>query len=811
MRHLVTRHRRCLSVATLAALLVSRMAAAQAPQDALDPLLPTVPVVPVEAPADSEPVAKPAAPRALEEIVVTAQKTAQSLQDVPVSVSAIDGDSLQQSGRFDAAGLEELVANIEIDLDPQAPVIGIRGFSTETDNVGFEPAVGLVMDDVALGRPEFIPDGMFDIERIEVLRGSQGTLFGKNTIAGVITFASYEPEDFWSGRLLATVGDPRESRAEAGLSIPLSDSFAARVSGVYWDRAGDVDNTRLHRDEGALRQRAGRIKLRVAPAGPWTISLSSQISDTHVDYAPWQLYDADDNALDFARNYDPEVEDDPLDAQASFDRPGYVDRRSDLSRLRADYEAGTLLGLDGVVVTGVVGHAAFDLATLIDIDASPADVIVTDFGVDYAQDSLELRAAAQAGSLFGFGGDVGLVVGVFGLRSDLSSHLDTHAGADLVPFALTPAGLDALGASLPGGIDDLLNLLPPLPGTPIEDALLRGFEQDTESVGLFGQLDWNVFGHWSVIAGLRWGEDRKTARFDVQTTGLGLVGLVVGADTFMAQRERREDDLSPKLGLQYAWTPSINSYVTWTRGYKGGGFNATAETQDNLEFEAERAQSWEAGFKSRLLDGTLMLNLALYRSDIDELQVVDFTGFSFQVRNAAEARLQGAELDLRWLSPWAWLAVDATLALSEAKYLRYTNAPPTEDQQEQDMDVQDLSGRSLANAPEVTASISPLVSLPFPFGRDLGIQIGVDLSYRGDQYSATDLDPRSFQSGYLLLGSRVVLGRNDGTWSLVLAGRNLTDERALDLVMDHSVYSRTYIAQQIPLRSVSLSLQAQWY
>jgi iron complex outermembrane receptor protein len=194
MRDPMTRRRASRSVIVVVASWLVTAVWAQAQPDPDAALLP---LVPLNAQLRTDPtVPGERTPRALEEIVVTAQKTAQSLQDVPVSVSAIDGDSLQQSGRFDAAGLEELVANIEIDLDPQAPVIGIRGFSTETDNVGFEPAVGLVMDDIALARPEFVPDGMFDIDRIEVLRGSQGTLFGKNTIAGVITFASFEPDDY---------------------------------------------------------------------------------------------------------------------------------------------------------------------------------------------------------------------------------------------------------------------------------------------------------------------------------------------------------------------------------------------------------------------------------------------------------------------------------------------------------------------------------------------------------------------------------------------------------------------------------------
>jgi iron complex outermembrane receptor protein len=831
-------HVRCAPVGAAALLLVCMSASAQDELDALfgdidvpaasatpqsglsapvtdetGPALDTVAVTPLR--GVPEPAgAQPPSGRVIEEIVVTAQKTEQSIQDVPVSVSALDGDTLKQSGTFDAGGLENLVSNVEIDIDPQAPVIGIRGFATETDNVGFEPAVGLVMDDLALGRPEFIPDGLFDIERIEVLRGSQGTLFGKNTIAGVITFASTEPEDLLSGTLLASIGDPHSRRIEAGVSVPLGDAFAARLSGVIWDQDGDVDNSTLARKEGTLQQRAGRIKLVAHPGDRWTLRASTQISDTAVDYAPWQLFDASANALAFAQRYDTRTEDDPLDAHTTFDVPGYVERSSDVSRLRADYDAGDWLGLHDVVHTAVVGHAGFDLATIIDIDVSPADVIVTDFGVDYAQDSIELRTAASADSLFGLGHDVQLVLGLYGLQSDMDSHLDTLAGDDLLAFAVSRAGFDALG--LP---DSVINDLLQLPGVAINDALRRGFSQQTDSYAAFGQMSWRFTERWSAIAGLRAGHDRKRAEFDVRSEGLGLVSLVVGASPYTAKPERSESDVSPKLGLQYDWTDDITSFVTWTRGYKGGGFNATAESEttqndqgdevDNLQFEAERAQSWEAGIKSRLFDGTLTVNATLYRSDIDNLQVVDFTGFSYQVRNAAEARLQGVELDLRWLPPLEWLSINASLGISDAKYLRYTNAPPTAQQQADGLDSQDLSGKSLANAPDVSASLSPVVSVPV--GGDLLLQWGVDASYRGDQYSATDLDPHSFQSGYWLFGSRVSIGASDGRWALIVAGSNLTDERALDLVMDHSVYSDTYIAQQIPLRSVTASLQASWY
>ncbi|MDD3763358.1 MAG: TonB-dependent receptor [Nevskiales bacterium] len=767
----------------------------------------------VEPLSEPEPADAPAAPppRQIEEIVVTAQKTAQSLHDVPISVSALDGDTLKQAGTFDAGGLENLVANVEIDIDPQAPVIGIRGFATETDNVGFESAVGLVFDDLALGRPEFIPDGLFDIERIEVLRGPQGTLFGKNTIAGVITFASAEPQDIVEGSLLATYGQPQQRRIEAAASVPLHDGLYSRLAGVYWDREGDIDNSTLGRKEGSLEQSAARVKLLAHPGDRWTLRLSSQYSTTSVDYAPWQLYAADPDVLRFAQRYDARTEDDPFDAHTAFDVPGYVERDSDLTRAVVDYDAGDLWGLRDVVGTAVVGHAAFDLATIIDIDVSPADLITTDFGVDYAQDSVELRGAAQADSLFGFGGDVQFVAGLYALQSDMSSHLDTIAGEDLLPFVASNAGLEALGLPTVNLIGELLDAFPPLPGVAINDRLLRGFEQETRSVAVFGQATWHVADPWSIIAGLRYGQDRKTADFDVERVGLGIVSAVVGASPFASSVRRTESDLSPKLGLQYDWSDAIASFLTWTRGFKGGGFNATAESEDNLEFEAERAQSWEAGIKSRLLDRTLTFNATVYRTDIDNLQVVDFTGFSYQVRNAAEARLQGVEADLRWLPPWEWLSVDLSAGWSRATYLSYPNAPPTEAQSAGNQETQDLTGKTLANAPTVSASLSPTLSLPLPWTRDVGLQWTVDFSYRGDQYSATDLDPRTFQDGYWLLGTRVVIGAEDGRWALVLAGQNLTDERALDLVMDHSVFANTYVAQQIPLRSWTASLQANWY
>lgn len=759
--------------------------------------------LPAEAPAAPAPAAADAPGPQIAEIIVTAQKKAQNLQDVPVSVGVLSGDTLRESGNSDVGALENFVANVQIDTDPQAPVIGIRGFSTETDNVGFESSVGLVMDDLALARPEFVPDGLYDLQRIEVLRGSQGTLFGKNTVAGVINFATQEarPED--SGYLLLSSGGPRQVREEGAVNLALSDWLSARAAGTWWNKQGDVQNSTLDRKEGSFNQGAGRLRLLATPGERWRISLLGQYSHTHADYSPWQLFDATPEALAYARSYDASAEDSGTDAHTTANTPGYVKRTSNLQRALIDYELGEALGAHEVKLTTVLGHAAFKIDAFYDIDTTASDIVNTVFTVNYHQNSIELRPSGRSDSLLGFGGEVDWTLGLYYFRSDLGSHFDTLGGDNLVDFALSGAGLEALG--LPGAqLNALLALLPNI-SLPLNDSLLRGFAQQAQSYAAFGQMSWKLGEQLSAIFGLRLGQDRKQADFDVTQTGIGLISNVVGATPFAAHLERRENDFSPKAGLQYRYTPALMGFLTYTRGFKGGGFNATADNDHNLEFEPERAGAWETGFKSQLFARSLMFNLTLYRTDIRNLQVVDLTGTEFAVSNAAEARLQGVESEILWQAPWPWLSVVSSMAYGTAEYTSYHEAPaPAYDSGGQ----QDLSGKTLAHAPRLTASLSP--NLKFPLGEALAVSLGVDYSYRSGQYSAIDLDEHSHQSGYGLWGAHLGVQTTDERWQLQLAGNNLTDKRALDLVFDHAVFANSYGAVQTPLRSVTASLRYNW-
>ena len=777
------------------ALLASGLGAAQE-TDTVD----TIPVPPLE----REPPRRANNGLVLEEVVVLAPKTQQTLDEVAVSASVVDRDTLAESGGFDPSALEDFAPNVELDTDPQAPVIGIRGFSTETDNVGFEPSVGLSLDELAINRPEFIADGLFDIDRIEVFRGPQGSLFGKNTIAGVINIYSAEPDDDVGTVLAATAGSHQERRIEAGADLNLFDgALGLRVAGVDWQHDGFVYNRFLDEREGTVDQQALRLKAVIAPLSNWTLRLSTQFSDTDSVYPPWQLMDATDQVLDYLREFDPEIEDDPTDAETSFNTPGYVDRHSDVSRAVFEYDAAGWFGLSDLLHTVVVGRAAFDFTTIIDIDVSPSDLIITDFRADYAQNSIEARTSGRADSFFGLGRTVDFVVGLYALDAELTSNLDTLAGQDLVPFALTTPGLEALGIPA-GALGPLLDLLPPGPGVPINDAFLRGYAQDTQSYAAFGQMTWRWTDRWSGIVGARYGSETKRASYQVEQEGVGLIGLILGAETFAtdAPIERKEDDFSPTFGLRWDASESTTAFLTWARGFKGGGFNATANTPENLEFEPEVATSVEVSTKSRFREIGLSLDLAAYNTDVEQLQVVDFDGTAYQVRNAAEARLRGIEGGFSWQTPWHWLRVSGGFAFSEATYLRYTDAPPVEGS---DDNTQDLSGRTLANAPRSTLSLSPEVTFPGMFG--IVPRVAVDVSHRGDQYSATDLDEHSFQDAYTLYGARLVLASASDHWALVLRGRNLTDERVRDLVFDSSVFENTYVAQSTAERTASVTLR----
>ena len=767
--------------------------------------------------AEDTPPAVSASPRRqLEEIVVTAQKTEQSLQDVPVSVSALTGEFIDEAGIGDLSQVAGYVPNIRVDVhDMGSPQVFIRGFGTNTLNPGFESSVGLVQDEIFLGRGGYFTDAMFDIERIEVLRGPQGTLFGKNTVAGVFNLVSAGPTEEFAGDVSLTYGSNGEQRFEAGLGGMINDWSGVRLSVLDRGFDGELYNTAQQRYDDYHEQQAYRLKALLYPRDSIEMELTHVKSDSTIGFWPYQLYQLDGGTQAYLSQFDPQVEGNADDFQSSQNVAGVMDKGSETSGLKTSWDIGNWGGISNLNSVLVLGYSTFYIDQLSDFDASPSDIMILNSHSRHDQTTIEWRATGSFDSLFGLGTGVDFVAGLYfyGAHDHIYPRLIT--GEDIFSYALTADALQLISGSNAGAAADLpvpgLAELAGLTGPVSEDDYYQlDFEQDTASYAFFGQASWFLNDRFSVIAGLRINyEDKQThAQGQACPDKLGpcITEILLASEDYdYPDLERSETDISPKLALQYALTEDINIYTSYAKGYKSGGFNAISFTGEDLEFEPELTDTYEIGIKGQFFDRTLNINATAYRSEFDNLQVLAFNGVFFDVSNAASAYSQGLEMDLMWLTPYEPLSVTAAYGLLEARYHDYETAPAPIS--EGSGATQDLSGGRIAFAPKQTVTISPSLTYPL-WGMSLGL--AVDGIYIGDQYTDSDLDPNVFVEGYWSLSARMSLSSADRMWSFTLGGTNLTDQRERNLTTDATFFPGSYFAQQVPGRRLYATLAVNW-
>ncbi len=768
--------------------------------------------------------AQAAAPRALEEVLVTAQKTTQSAQDVPISLTALDGAAMRDIGVAGLAEMAPYMPNVRFsdETDPALAQINIRGFGSNPLNAAFESSVGFVQDELFFGRPSYFAEAMFDIERVEVLRGPQGTLFGKNTIAGVFNVTSVMPSEEFSGDLRWSKGDPDESRIEGGLGGKLTEWLGLRLSGLTTERDGELYNQFLDRRDDQYEQDAMRLKVQVDLAENMSSDLTAVSSETSVNYWSLQLSDLDEGTRTFLQNYDPAIEDDPANFRSSYNTPGFLDKTSDTIGLVTRWDIGGWGGLDDSSAVLVLGDSKLTIDSLVDLDASPADIGQLTVISDYEQRSAEFRFTGSSSGLFGMGESLELVAGLFLFESQFEQLTRIFVGEHFADYVLTDdAAQLASGNSnqTSGGLLGGLNLAQlGLVGTAAGASLGQDFYQldyllKLESKALFAQMTWALNEHWVLTPGVRYNREQKRA----DAFGRGICrGAVIGqpcvmktalqADDYQAKDLKREEsDFSPKLSVQYYFRESLNGFFTVSKGFKSGGFNASSFGGDDLVFQPEQATTMELGFKGRFFDNTLSLNAAVYRTDFDDLQVLAFNGAFFDVTNAASATSEGLELDFVWLTPIEALSLRGSLGLLDARYDNYSDAPaPIANGVNA---TQDLSGETIALAPEQTATLTPTLTIPV-FG--LGLSASVDLLYQGDQYTDTDLDEATFLPAYTSYSARVSLGALDQAWTLTLGGSNLSDEKVLNQVLDTVFFPKSYNSRQKAGRKLFLALSLKW-
>ena len=738
--------------------------------------------------------------RVIEEILVTAQKREQAAIDVPLSMSVLNDEFISREGITDLQQISTFVPNVNIRLSPVLPDIRIRGFGTGITNKAFEQSVGLVVDGIPYNRVSYYGAGVFDLERIEVLRGPQGTLFGKNTIAGLLNMIPKDPTDELSGSVDLQLGDYQRERVEAGVGGPLVKRFVDfRLAGLVDLRQGFVKNTTAEfvRDaheflEGYDRhQFRGRLK--------FSDLLGSQLKLSY----DWFRIDAiglgaefkviPQKTRPFFRQYDPNTDFEPGNFIASVDHPD--GSLSEAHTVAANWHDD--FGRWGVDF--VAGHSILDLTADLDLDYSPAPAAVIKTGDDNSVTTVELRTTSPSlGGVLGlarlFGpelpGNSEFIAGVFYQRrlirnSFLTVDIDPVVFGEFVVRQDLPATLPPFPIPAPGT------------GRFVERSTLH-YNETSNSIAGFGQSDWHFLPRWTLTTGMRLQNETKAADWKraFESPTHVTFSQFLNWEEFQRKLDRSEFQVSPKVSVNYKPIDALSLFARWSRGYKGGGFNefATRGSVKDLSFDQEKVDEWALDAKTTLLDGAASLNVSLFWMDLKDFQVITTRpgDIVITVVNAAKARARGVEADLTWL-PTRWLTLIGTLGFDDAKYIEFPIGGCPQDMPNTDGDADprcDLSGHSLVRTPEWMITLTPLVVFPAQSVPGIGRLIpaswsglGLTGDFTAEYQDSQDTeglggfgDPRARQPRFFRFRGSIGFGNLDQGWLFRLHAENITNQ-----------------------------------
>jgi outer membrane receptor protein involved in Fe transport len=764
-----------------------------------------------DAPAPTAPAAASRG-RVIEEIIVTAQKREENVHDVPISMSVLDGNFISENAVTDFKDIAELVPNARVDNNGEFNDVRIRGFGSPLSNKAFEQSVGLVIDGIPYGRREYFLGPLFDLERVEVLRGPQGTLFGKNTTAGLFNVITKKPTDEYTGFVQGEYGELDRAHFSAGIGGPLWRNWLNfRLSGLAEQRDGYMVNTTAPFSDAANprasgRERKGiRAQLALPDLAGANIVLSYEHVDVDLDAGGWEFRILDERTKPFFRAYDPNADFVPFNYRGSVDQSLRLKQHFDTLVLNASYE------LRKWTLNLVGGYAMLDeKAKNADPDFTPAPIFFSSDKDENPQTTAELRATSPSlpgflGLEHLFGRSLGtsdLTVGGFYQRREINNSarpIGINALVTAQFLACQGLPLNAVGG-LP-----VVTIIPPgviVPGCGVNipknarlfEETTGFFEQSGNAYAGFGQMNWHLLDRWTLQYGMRltW-EDKQATNRRITSAGTGVAFSALGIRPFTKSLSRDEFAFTPKVGLIYDWSDNLNLFATWARGFKSGGFNelaSNADNLDNLQFKPEETTSWEVGSKMRLLDGAATANVSLYWQNATDLQVftVQPSTAIVSVTNAGEARSRGVEADAAWLAT-DWLTIRGAMAFTDAKYLKFPFGDCTSDRPNTDGDGDprcDLSGKPLYRTPKWTVTSGP--SMRFPLASILGSErlprfiaevalvSALTVEYEDTQFVDRTDDPRTRQPSFFKLNGSVGFEDARRGWSLRFHAENITDE-----------------------------------
>ena len=683
---------------------------------------------------------------ALEEIVVTATKRVQSLQDVPIAVNAFNADTIEVAGINNAGDLAILTPalNINVNTNPFAARMIIRGVGTAQTDPALEPSVGLFIDGVYLGRTGLGMSDLTDIERIEVLQGPQGTLYGKNTNAGAISVITKKPNfEESEGYVEASVGNYSMNKLTASASGPLTQNLAYRLSGNINQRDGYYDNS-AGVDFNDADDWNIQGKLQWEPTESLSILLSgSRVErDTTCCGADAVQTESVNNEL-VAQGLSPDSND-PYDYNVKSDADNRFAMESDLLSMTIDYDAGW-----GAIKSITAWN---DYSYRVDQDPDRSELDILTLSNDkFSGDSFsqELRFTASPTD------NVDYMLGAFYLEQN------TKRGGD-EPFVFIGDDIITIGSQQDLPFPLPFNFLVQ-PG----DSLTVDMNQDAETIAFFGQGTWHIGDQWHITGGLRWSDEEKKSDLFSQTYSTAFSNQILGA-SFLdsvstpidATLERSSDNVDWMLSAVLDISDDSMVYASAGTGTKSGGFQTVNGTADDREFDDEDTTTYELGIKSTLLDARLRINAAAFYSEIENFQAQRQleTGLGTYVSNEAKVETSGVDFQVE-AAPMPNLVLSAGL-LYMHKY-QITDGPE--------------KGADLPFTAEFSGTVA--ATLVFPLG-DGGIYWRTDYSYMDDHTtnvaSATQLRDEDYDNRNLINSK---LGWRNDSWNVSVWGKNLSDDK----------------------------------
>ncbi|HYL00112.1 MAG TPA: TonB-dependent receptor [Steroidobacteraceae bacterium] len=724
--------------------------------------------VPADEAAAPAPPAADTAP--LHEIIVYARRRAEPVEDTPLAISVRTGEELREASAVLLDDVGRDVPNVHMYSSPQsvsALDVTMRGQTVNRSAIVFDPAVGLYVDGVYVANGQGAMMTLLDIDSVEVLRGSQGTLFGRNNTGGSILLLTHRPDlASASAEFASSVGDYSELMTRAIGNVPLSDAFGLRFAfqsndhNGYGssDSSGQSNLGNQHRYQarlGALwkpdaatdvyfsyerfeASEAGAILHPLAGPAPGTL-----VAQLGAALAPFAAIPGIPT-VSFPTG--------PYQTDGNF--PARDRAATDSVQLTATHALA-----EGAALKLILGYRHLDASTALDVDASTLPLADSTLVNTSNQKSAELQLNDRA-----FGGRLDWVGGLYWFRDDGSA-----------PSVQAPASqqfLTALGqvAALTGGALDLTPFFSPLPVYEQNSVMNR-------SVAAYLHGEYQLLPDWFVAAGLRRTEDRRDLAENDYVIVPGPVPVqsctVTGAGPGPCPPIAESVGYafwSWELSTRYRITPELDAYARAGRSQRSGGWNAPVSSPQDQPFRPEQLTDFELGVKANLLGGTLVVNGDVFYGKYDDMQrllaeLVNGTPATL-VTNAGRARISGAELESRW-RPMSRLSLQGSLGYTDARYQSFLYQPVPGGP------VADLSGNDFYQTPRYQASLAAICEIPTAAGN---LTLRADYAWQ-DKIQFNVINDFNFQPSYGTLNGRVALTSPSRSWELALFGDNLTDQR----------------------------------